>query len=236
MRLTFDIETVDDALELQKILKVLSTEGELIQFSTEDSKSEIATSKEQEEQEQEEEEQGQEEQEEEEQGQEEQEEEQEEQEEQEQGQEEEEQTLTLADVKRAVSRFEGGTKNVQVKFVMVTAFKVTALNKLKPSDYQDFIEMLDEREKEFGLSQNTDKDASENEDRNKSKQNTSDEEVLTLDALRVMVRPFVQSQNNKAVKKILRGKFGVEAMAELDEEDYPAFVAELEKSKKKLGL
>ncbi|ECL7059159.1 hypothetical protein FTO90_08740 [Listeria monocytogenes] len=96
--------------------------------------------------------------------------------------------------------------------------------------------MLDEREKEFGLSQNTDKDASENEDRNKSKQNTSDEEVLTLDALRVMVRPFVQSQNNKAVKKILRGKFGVEAMAELDEEDYPAFVAELEKSKKKLGL
>ncbi|EAE9692162.1 hypothetical protein B0U03_02245 [Listeria monocytogenes] len=123
-----------------------------------------------------------------------------------------------------------------MKFVMVTAFKVTALNKLKPSDYQDFIEMLDEREKEFGLSQNTDKDASENEDRNKSKQNTSYEEVLTLDALRMMVRPFVQSKNNKAVKKILRGNFGVEAMAELDEEDYPAFVAELEKSKKKLGL
>lgn len=219
MRLTFDIETVDDALELQKILKVLSTEGELIQFSTEDSKSEIATSKEQEEEEQ---------------GQ-------EEQEEQEQGQEEEEQTLTLADVKRAVSRFEGGTKNVQVKFVMVTAFKVTALNKLKPSDYQDFIEMLDEREKEFGLSQNTDKDASENEktkktSKNKPQKGTSDEEVLTMDALRVMVRPFVQSKNNKAVKKILRGNFGVEAMAELDEEDYPAFVAELEKSKKKLGL
>ncbi|HAA8292762.1 TPA_asm: hypothetical protein GHP91_04315 [Listeria monocytogenes] len=213
MRLTFDIETVDDALELQKILKVLSTDRELIQFSTEDSKSEITTSKEQE-----------------------QEEEQEEQEEEEEEEEEEEQTLKLADVKKAVSRFEGGTKNVQVKFVMVTAFKVTALNKLKPSDYQDFIEMLDEREKEFGLSQNTDKDASENEDRNKSKQNTSDEEVLTLDALRVMVRPFVQSKNNKAVKKILRGKFGVEAMAELDEEDYPAFVAELEKSKKKLGL
>ncbi|HFT2688752.1 TPA: hypothetical protein ACGB6G_002043 [Listeria monocytogenes] len=214
MRLTFDIETVDDALELQKILKVLSTDRELIQFSTEDSKSEITTSKEQEEQEEE-----------------------EEQEEQE----EEEQTLTLADVKKAVSRFEGGTKNVQVKFVMVTAFKVTALNKLKPSDYQDFIEMLDEREKEFGLSLSQDTDASENEktkktSKNKSKQNTSDEEVLTLDALRVMVRPFVQSQNNKAVKKILRGNFSVEAMAELDEEDYPAFVAELEKSKKKLGL
>ncbi|EAC4628471.1 hypothetical protein ACL72_09930 [Listeria monocytogenes] len=128
-----------------------------------------------------------------------------------------------------------------MKFVMATAFKVTALNKLKPSDYQDFIEMLDEREKEFGLSQNTDKDASENEktkktSKNKSKQNTSYEEVLTLDALRMMVRPFVQSKNNKAVKKILRGNFGVEAMAELDEEDYPAFVAELEKSKKKLGL
>lgn len=203
MRLTFDIETVDDALELQKILKVLSTEGELIQFSTEDSKSEITTSKEQEEQEE---------------------------------QEEEVQTLTLADVKKAVSRFEGGTKNVQVKFVMVTAFKVTALNKLKPSDYQDFIEMLDEREKEFGLSQKADKDASENEDMNKSKQDTSDEEELTLSALRVMVRPFAQSKNSKAVKKILRENFGIEAMAELDEEDYPAFVAELEKSKKKLGL
>lgn len=207
MRLTFDIETVDDALELQKILKVLSTEGELIQFSTEDSKSEITTSKEQEEE-----------------------------------QEEEVQTLTLADVKRAVSRFEGGTKNVQVKFVMVTAFKVTALNKLKPSDYEDFIEMLDEREKEFGLSQKADKDASENEEakkktsKNKSKQDTSDEEELTLDALRVMVRPFIQSKNNKAVKRILRENFGIEAMAELDEEDYPAFVAELEKSKKKLGL
>lgn len=208
MRLTFDIETVDDALELQKILKVLSTEGELIQFSTEDSKSEINTSKEQEE----------------------------EQEEQEEEQEEEVQTLTLADVKKAVSRFEGGTKNVQVKLVMATAFKVTALNKLKPSDYQDFIEMLDEREKEFGLSQKADKDASENEDRNKSKQDTSDEEELTLSALRVMVRPFAQSKNSKAVKKILRENFGIEAMAELDEEDYPAFVAELEKSKKKLGL
>ncbi|EDO0433939.1 hypothetical protein GNZ28_07290 [Listeria monocytogenes] len=214
MRLTFDIETVDDALELQKILKVLSTDRELIQFSTEDSKSEITTSKEEE---------------------------QEEQEEQEEEEEEEEQTLKLADVKKAVSRFEGGTKNVQVKFVMVTAFKVTALNKLKPSDYQDFIEMLDEREKEFGLSQDTDEDTSENEktkktSKNKPQKGTSDEEVLTMDALRVMVRPFVQSKNNKAVKKILRENFGIEAMAELDEEDYPAFVAELEKSKKKLGL
>ncbi|HAA8401399.1 TPA_asm: hypothetical protein GHP55_03805 [Listeria monocytogenes] len=101
--------------------------------------------------------------------------------------------------------------------------------------------MLDEREKEFGLSLSQDTDASENEktkktSKNKSKQNTSDEEELTLDALRVMVRPFVQSKNNKAVKKILRENFGIEAMAELDEEDYPAFVAKLEKSKKKLGL
>ncbi|HBJ8545862.1 TPA: hypothetical protein LEM44_001179 [Listeria monocytogenes] len=209
MRLTFDIETVDDALELQKIIKILSSDRELIPFSEEESKPEISTSEKEEQEEQE----------------------------------EQEKTLTLADVKKAVSRFEGGTKNVQVKFVMITGFKVTALNKLKPSDYQDFIEMLDEREKEFGLSQDTDtdEDASENEktkktSKNKPQKGTSDEEVLTLDALRVMVRPFVQSKNNKAVKKILRENFGIEAMAELDEEDYPAFAAELEKSKKKLGL
>ncbi|EJE1078080.1 hypothetical protein M4H08_001917 [Listeria monocytogenes] len=218
MRLTFDIETVDDALDLQKIIKILAASPDagvaLLQEEktikaepkTEEHETETPTKVEELSREA-----------------------------------EEEQTLTLADVKKAVSRFEGGTKNVQVKFVMVTAFKVTALNKLKPSDYQDFIEMLDEREKEFGLSQDTDEDTSENEktkktSKNKPQKGTSDEEVLTMDALRVMVRPFVQSKNNKAVKKILRENFGIEAMAELDEEDYPAFVAELEKSKKKLGL
>ncbi|NVP35931.1 hypothetical protein HXA92_12185 [Listeria monocytogenes] len=222
MRITFDIETVNDALELQQILKILAaspdTEVAPLQEEktvkaepkTEEPETEAPTKVEElsEEAEQE---------------------------------QEQEKALTLADVKKAVSRFEGGTKNVQVKFVMITGFKVAALNKLKPTDYQDFIEMLDEREKEFGLSQETDEDNSENEktkktSKNKSKKDTSGEEELTLDALRVMVRPFVQSKNSKAVKKILRENFDIEAMAELDEEDYPAFVAELEKSKKKLGL
>ncbi|EAF5580873.1 hypothetical protein CU721_10250 [Listeria monocytogenes] len=152
---------------------------------------------------------------------------------------EEEEPLKLADVKRAVSRFEGGTKNVQVKFVMLTGFKVAALNKLKPADYKRFIEMLDEREKEFGLSQVSKKEkVSENKPskKTKPKKDESGEEEVTLDSLRVLVRPFVQAKKNKPVKRILRNMFGVEALAALEEEDYPAFAAEVKELKEELGL
>lgn len=162
--------------------------------------------------------------------------------------EEEQEELALADVKRAVAQFEGGTKHLGVKYIMVTKFKITALKNLKKSDYAKFIKMVNERAEEYETadSEKDDKPVAKKSDAktkaNKKAKKAKDdddedaEEGYTLDSIRALVRPFVRAKQNGRVKEILIDTFGVEKLDGLDEDDYPAFVAELEELKEELGL